>query len=216
MPSPAGTGSADLGRMARALAGTFPGREDSGRAIALLRALALGRPVSVTALASVVSRDAANGAATLARWPNVEWDSKGDIVAFGGLTLRATAHQFVVDGRQLHCWCAWDTLFLPALLGQPAHVRSRCPMTGAAVALTVNPDGVSAAAPASLAVSFPPLDAMRTDDIVGTFCCHVHFLAGPDAADRWLADHRGAAVLALDDAFELGRLANGSQAHSPS
>jgi len=35
----------------------------------------------------------------------------------------------------------------------------------------------------------------------------VRFLAGPRAADHWLADHDGALVLSLDDAFELGRLA---------
>jgi alkylmercury lyase len=61
--------------------------------------------------------------------------------------------------------------------------------------------------PHSLRVSFPRPGAATTDDITGSFCCHVHFLAGPGAAERWLADHDGAVVLTLDEAFELGRLA---------
>ena len=35
---------------------------------------------------------------------------------FSGLTLTSTTHSFEVRGQQLHTWCAWDTLFLPALL----------------------------------------------------------------------------------------------------
>ena len=62
-------------------------------------------------------------------------------------------------------------------------------------------------APDSLRVSFPPRGAASTADITGSFCCHVHFLAGPSAGERWRADHQAAMVLTLDEAFELGRLA---------
>jgi alkylmercury lyase len=73
------------------------------------------------------------------RRPVVQRDPDGAVVAFSGLSLRATAHQFTVAGRRLYAWCARDALFLPALLGQPARVRSRCPATGATVTLTVDP-----------------------------------------------------------------------------
>ena len=56
-------------------------------------------------------------------------------------------------------------------------------------------------------MSFPPPDTACAQDITGSFCCHVHFLAGPNAAARWLADHHGAMALTLDQAFELGRIA---------
>jgi hypothetical protein len=86
-------------------------------------------------------------------------------------------------------------------------VHSRCPVSVADVRLTVEPDGVRERAPDSLRVSFPPPGAASTADITSSFCCHVHVLAGPDAAERWLADHERAMVLTLDKAFELGRLA---------
>jgi hypothetical protein len=36
-------------------------------------------------------------------------------------------------------------------------------------------------------VSFPAPAATSTADITGSFCCHVHFLAGRAAAEQWLA-----------------------------
>ena len=195
-----------LGALADSLAGTFPGSDDAPLALALVRALARGEPVAAAALAASARRDEADAAAALARWPNVHLDERGRVVAFSGLSIRPAGHRFEVDARELYTWCAWDTLFLPALLGRPARVRSRCPVSGAEIRLTVGPDGVRDNDPGPLRVSFPPPGAASTNDITGTFCCHVHFLAGPGPTDRWLAGHDGAIVLTLADAFELGRL----------
>jgi alkylmercury lyase len=83
-----------------------------------LRELAGGEPVAEPALTPAAER-----------WPNVELDDHGRIVALAGLSLTPTAHRFTVGGRQLYTWCAWDTLVLPGLLDQPAHVESTCPVT---------------------------------------------------------------------------------------
>ena len=187
-----------LTTLANALAGTFPACDDAPLANALLRALAAGEPVAV--------RDD-ELAAAVARWPNVELDQSGRVVAFAGLSLTPTAHRFAVGGRQLYTWCAWDTLFLPALLNQPARVDSRCPVTGIDVRLHVDPFGIRDAAPEPLWVSFPPPSTTSVADITGSFCCHVHFLAGRAAADQWLSENPGGAVLSLHDALDLGRIA---------
>jgi alkylmercury lyase len=142
----------------------------------------------------------------LSGWPNVHRNEGGDVVAFGGLSLIATPHRFEVDGRELFTWCAWDTMFLPALLGQPAIVRSTCPITGDGVRLNVAPARVVAADPAGLQVSFPAPGAARAQDITGSFCCHVHFLAGQPAGTAWLANHPSGLVLSVRDAFLLGQL----------
>jgi hypothetical protein len=81
------------------------------------------------------------------------------------------------------------------------------PGHGHQVRLTVEPDGVRESDPDRLRVSFPRPGTAPIDDITSSFCSHVHLLAGPGAAARWLTDHDGAVVLTLDDAFELGRLA---------
>jgi alkylmercury lyase len=187
-----------LDTLAESLAGTFPGCEDAPLALALLRELANGEPVAMSRLP--------DGAyPVLARWPNVDYDEDGRIVAFGGLSLAPTAHRFTVGGRRLYTWCAWDTLFLPAMLDQPADVESTCPVTGGDVRLAVDPDGVRRHDPESLWVSFPPAATTSTADITGTFCCHVHFLATTAARDEWLSQHPKGTVLDLDDAYELGR-----------
>jgi hypothetical protein len=90
-------------------------------------------------------------------------------------------------------------------LGETAEVRSTCPVTGLVVELVVAPDGVSA--PADLRVSSPLLTATDTADLIGSFCCHVFFLAGADAARRWRETRADDVVVDVDAAFELGRRA---------
>jgi alkylmercury lyase len=196
-----------LEALAESLAGTFPGSDDAPLARALLRTLAQGEPVSAATLAATADRAEREVAGALARWPNVRCDDRGRVVAFAGLRLRPTEHRFGVGGRLLYTWCAWDTLFLPALLDEQAHVESTCRVTGADVRLTVAPERVLDAKPDEVWVSFPPPAQTSTADIVDSFCCHVHFLAGEDSAAHWVSDRPGTLALDLDDAFELGRLA---------
>jgi alkylmercury lyase len=192
-------------RTAASLRDTFPARDDPPLALELLRLLARGTPVTDAVLAEAAGRSIDDVAAQLARWPNIERDVDDAVIGFSGLTLRPTDHSIQVDDRQLHAWCAWDTLFLPGMLGATAHVRSTCPVTGRRVRLVVAPDGVEHASPAGIHVSFPPLASTSTADITGTFCCHVRFLVGADAAHTWQQTHPDGHVLDLAAAFELGR-----------
>lgn len=191
-------------RIADALRDTFPACEDPPLALSLVRLLAHGRPVTDAVLAAAAGHAIDDVATQLAHWPNIERDADDAVIGFSGLTLRPTAHSLQVDDRQLYTWCAWDTLFLPRVLGATAHVSSVCPVTGRRVQLVVNPEGIERADPDSVQVSFPPLAGTNTADITGTFCCHVRFLVGGDAAQTWLQTHPGGHVLELVDAFELG------------
>lgn len=199
--------AASLDALADGLAGTFPAADDGPLARALLVLLARGEPVTEAQLAAESNRPAREVAATLTNWPNVHRDGHGAVVAFSGLSLRQTKHRFRVAAQGLFTWCAWDTLFLPALLGEPAEVRSTCPLTGAPVGLRVDAGGVADTDPTELRVSFPALTSTSTADIVDSFCCHVHFLAGRDAAHRWLDQHPAGRVLDLYDAYEVGQRA---------
>ncbi len=71
-----------------------------------------------------------------------ERDAGGDIVGVLGLSLNDHPHHFNISGLRLATWCAIDTLFLPAMLGQPATVEAKSPLSGRAIRLTVGPDGV--------------------------------------------------------------------------
>lgn len=58
----------------------------------------------------------------------LERDQNGAVVGFSGLTLRPTAHTFVVGGRRLHTWRAWDALFLPVMLATTAREPGKTPI----------------------------------------------------------------------------------------
>lgn len=201
------TTTRSLPALADSLASTFPCCDDAPLALALLDELAKGEPVEVSQLSRAAGRDEADLGATLDRWPNVHCDAQARVVAFGGLSVAPSEHRFEVAGRQLYTWCAWDTLFLPSLLGREARVESSCPVTGTEVRLTVGPEGVQVTEPSALQVSFPAPASTDTSHIIASFCCHVHFLAGQDAAAKWLDENQDGLTLSLDDAVELGRLA---------
>lgn len=169
--------------------------------IALLRQLAMGRPVSRERLASALGWSGARVATVLEQAPGTEYDDAGNIVGLG-LTLRETSHIFEVDGRTLYTWCALDTLMFPALTGKTARVISRCAATGKPITLTVAPEAVLHVEPAEAMVS------LRTPgtspDIRCSFCCHVHFFASPSIANSWASTHQGIEVVAIESAFVLG------------
>jgi alkylmercury lyase len=106
---------AQLEILADKLADTFPAIGDAPLSRALLTELAAGAPVTLASLSSATGRPPGVVRAALSRWPNVQYDDGGAVVAFNGLSLTPTPHRFCLPTRQLFTWCAWDTLFLPAL-----------------------------------------------------------------------------------------------------
>jgi alkylmercury lyase len=117
-------------------------------------------------------------------------------------------HHLIVDGRTLYAWCAFDTLFLPELLGAEADVVSRCPATGERVALTVSGGEVSNPRPRDTVMSYlhraEPLD----QNVINTFCHYIHFFANPAAAHAWTAQHEGTFTLSLAEGSEIARFTN--------
>jgi alkylmercury lyase len=201
--------TADLDDLAVAMA-SMPVLDDVDQrlAVGLYRALAEGRPVSVAALAERCGLERSRVADTLARWPGVFVDGTGSVVGFWGLALSEMAHGYVVGGRRLYTWCAWDALFITPILDQVAEVASQCPVTGRPVSLTVGPEGVRRAEPAETVVSFLSPRQPWDDDVITSFCHYVLFFASPEAGRQWVSEHPGTFLLGLGDAFELGRRFN--------
>ena len=169
---------------------------------ALLHLLADGRPVTAADLARSTGRSEPDVQQALSRQGDLETDEQGRVVGYG-LTLRPTAHTFEVCGRQLHTWCALDTLMFPRLLGVTARVESSCRTTGSPVRLTAAADGVSDVEPPGAVVSIVTADAPTS--LRAAFCDQVHFFVDGAAAAPWLADHPGASVVPVAEAHRLAQ-----------
>jgi len=179
-------------------------------AIALYRLLAAGRPVAAADLAAAAGLPEPEVAATLDGWPAVFTDSRGRITGFWGLAIDelSPAHRYECGGRVLYAWCAWDTLFLPARLGQAARVTSACPATGEPIELTVTPEGPTEISHPDAVVSFLPPGGPFDSGVIESFCHFVHFFASRQAGEQWAAGHPGTFLLTLGEAADLAARAN--------
>lgn len=143
-------------------------------------------------------------------WPGVYRDNEGSIVGYWGLAIAEMTHRLFLADRTVYAWCAWDALFIPELLGEPARVTSKSPVSGDPVHLAVSPDHVDSAT--NMYVSFlEPEEGKLTEDVIGSFCHYVHFFPSVDEGRQWVADHPGTFLLTLAHAFELGRRKNARQ-----
>lgn len=204
---------ASLDALTAALVSAAPALDERGRVVARAAYQILGRgaPASDDAVASASGLPVAEVRGLLELWPGVFRDDADRTIGFWGLSLSETPHSLDINATRLFAWCAWDTLFLPAVLGADAVVRSSDPQSDAAITLTVAPDAVTRRSHGHLVVSFLAPDDPFTDDIVTSFCHYVHFFTDADAARPWLAAHDGTFVVPLDDAFELGRRWNAAR-----
>ncbi len=184
-------------------------------AIALYRELAKGAAVTPHQLAGALGVTSVETEALLSR-PSIRalsyLDDDGGVLGFGGLAAAPMAHRLQIDGRTLWTWCAWDSLFIPEILGEEARVESRDPRTGNMIRLTVGPDGVRASEPEAPVVSFVAADAEQfnrsAENVMGSFCHFVFFFESRASGEAWTAENAGTFILSLDEAAELAHRLN--------
>jgi alkylmercury lyase len=189
--------------------------EERRAAVALYRELAKGRAVSADQLAIALDISPAESGALLQRDSIkcfVHPDNEGRVLGFGGLAAAPMHHRFEVEGRSLWTWCAWDSLFIPEVLGRTARVTSQDPETRESVRLVVTPRRVESVVPDGAVVSFiqPEGETFGTSaaNIMENFCHFVFFFASRASGERWVARHPGTFLYALEDAFTLAKRLN--------
>lgn len=204
------TQMARLENLADKIAGAVPrlGPQERQIAVKLYRLLAEGEPVPLERLGSVLNLPESGVRGTLDRWPGVYYDDTRLVIGFWGLALREMPHRFEVDGRRLYTWCAWDSLFIPEILGKTARVASADPVTKEKISLIVGPEGVTEVSPAGTVVSFLTPETPFDADVIQNFCHFVHFFGSPETAAQWTAERKNTFLLSVAEAFELGRLTN--------
>jgi alkylmercury lyase len=203
-----------LDEVAEAIARAFPRLSPAEQRISLTiyRCLAQGRPASIADIASGAEVAGPQVETAIRGWHGrIYLDDSGAVIGYSGLTLSKTRHRLRLNGRdhQLYTWCAWDTLFIPTLLGSGAEVESECPVSGQPISLRVTRRGAEAVSHPAAVVSFvTPQQGKIEQDVIRNFCHFVHFFASAEEGERWTAGHPGTFLLSLAQAWELGRRKN--------
>jgi len=152
--------------------------------------------------------------ALLDTWPAVYCDAQGAIYGYWGLAIPEMGYEFHVGGQQLYAWCAWDTLFMPELIGAPADVVSPTP-SGEIVRLHVDANGNVESDRDGIVVSIVVPDEAIKDDVQSTFCHYVYFFEDRVAGEAWAKGRPNIELLTLGEAVELGRRKNALMYDSP-
>ncbi len=187
-------------------------KEQQLLSLCLYRSLALGKSVAVEQLQKKTGLTAEFISQSLQSWSGVFFDDNKYVTGFWGLTTRETSHRLNVNGQTSYTWCAWDSLFIPALLSETVQVSSLCPVTKRKIELEISPDQVKVIGDKTLYVSFLVLDeAEMKEDIIAKFCHFVYFFDSKSVAEQWLSEHHGTFLLSLDDAFSIGKNFNAAR-----
>lgn len=189
--------------------------EEQRVALALYQEVAKGQPVDDAQLGRALGISAMESRALLQRDSIkcfVYRDEPGRVLGFGGLAAAPMHHRFEVDDRVLSTWCAWDSLFIPEILGRPARVTSPDPESGELVRLVVTPDRIASVEPDGAVVSFILPDARAFGssavNVMAKFCHFIFFFSSRSSGERWVAKHPDTFLCSLDDAFALAKRLN--------
>jgi len=169
--------------------------------------LQTGRPVSLETLAQSLACERSRVVQVLdEQYPEAEYDPSGNLVGVG-LTIQPTVHQIVLENRIFYTWCAPDAFSLPVMLGRPAQISSRCPVTGTRIEITLTPEHLESFTPPSAVVSFA-----RRGDMVKRLkeagclrqggCNNQFFFASQEVAAPWVSQNADFRVFPLAEAFE--------------
>ncbi len=204
----------DVETLATQIVGCFPKLDSLEKLVSLelYRLLAAGQPVPRSSLAEKVGAPIERINQILENWPGVYSDSKGQVVGYWGLAISeafTSPQTLTMEGQSLSAWCAWDTLFLPQLLGKNATIEATSPPPGGKVTLTVTPERVEKVVPAEACMSFllPDVAAVRKD-VVTALCHFVYFFTARRNGESWVQQHKGTFLLSMEEAYALARRKN--------
>jgi alkylmercury lyase len=198
-----------LDQLAEDIVDIIPRLEETDQRIgvALIRRLAKGAPVAFATLAADVAMPETEVAERMDRMPGLYRDDDGRVVGYFGITVvEMGKHRLHLDGHTVSAWCAWDTLFLPDVLGRTVAVTSRSPNDDDPISLTVTAEGPRDVTPPETVVTFAPPSADFVNDTIASFCHYVHFFPSPGSAAKWTAEHPDTFAVPLADAYELAEV----------
>jgi alkylmercury lyase len=140
---------------------------------------------------------------------SLETNDQGAIVAFGGLSLRPTRHQFVAAGTKLYTWCVFDTLFLPQILNNPGTLVTRCPISQKELVVELTPRELRVAEPSDCVMSIVAPDREACcSNLRRAFCDRVNLFVDRAAFAQWSFGRNDTDWVPLAEAQFLARRRN--------
>ncbi len=177
--------------------------------IELYKLLAAGKPVSIKVLAESLGLSTEVVDNVLNKWLGVYFDDDDHIIGYWGLTLTPTPHSLLIDSQKLYTWCAWDSLFVPEILGTTAFVESECPITGEKISFTVTKDEVKSINPIGAVMSLiTPEESKLRENVLLNFCHYVHFFNSTETATSWTSERPETFIISIEEAYYLGKKKN--------
>ena len=152
----------------------------------LYQKLALGRPVTIEKIANELQKSIQDIQDHLRQMVYVEYNEVREISAYRGVTLNQSNHYVFHNNSIIYTWCAFDTLFLSALLAEPVSISSICPTCGKTIAFTVADQSSACLKDADIIMSFViPNKRHYSEDLQNAFCCSVHFFCNQQCGSDW-------------------------------
>jgi hypothetical protein len=114
-----------------------------------------------------------------------------------------TAFKVVMpDGRERYAICAIDALGIPAMLGKPVTIRSRCHHCGAPLEIPTSPEGPIGNADVIVWVG----ERDTRKKACASFCLTLNFFSSEAHLQSWRETHHGSpgAAAVLEEAFRVG------------
>ena len=163
----------------------------------VFRELIKGKPITQGRYHEIVNlpKEKANG--VLAKLG--ETDNQGNIVAFSGLSVIPTKHQFIVNRKKLYTWCVVDAILFAEWLNVKANVHSIDPIDRSPIELQINGGQLLWTKPYPLFISW--VESIDTCNIRDSFCNNVSFFASEKTTRQWIKNNPEGKILTLEDLY---------------
>jgi len=168
----------------------------------ILKELLLGKPISKDRYFELADLPSLTAKRVLEKLG--ELDEHDNLVAFSGLSLKPTQHQFNVNGVKLFAWCAVDTIMFAKWLEIEAEVQTNDPLDGSLINLRIKGDQLLSTSHEAVYVSW--LDSVDTCNIRVSFCDHVSFFAHQHTAQKWLENNKEGKILTINEFYDTNNV----------
>lgn len=127
----------------------------------------------------------------------------GRIDGIAGLTLRPTRHRLTVDGADVHTWCAFDSVGIPAAMGVDATARTSCGHCGEEIEVSFV---AGATTSGELWGWIPALDPGERS-LITNFCSRADLFCSREHLDAWYesAGRPPGDPATMDELLAMGR-----------